>query len=481
MAFNTNIVTMAQGIDGLGVYENSLKFADTWLARKKDAELAKIERDTQDIEDSSTRFEKMIGLAKQSKRSKWLIDDINAMQSAQVQAQLANQAKMADINKTMSETNKNNATATDTMQGVGGKRLGMLRPAHEILAQTGQTAQAIKYLDYAKASGAIDDDIYQSVKDEWGAWSDLSPDEVKALGFAYAKGTLSPEYNWQTANNMADNETKLQMNAVDNETSRLNNQNTVNAQMYGHDLSYQRGMAELDQKDVQFQQQHSLAQDKFEFERNQVNALYEYQQNAIRNGQARVIHLDGKQYLDFGNGKGQLLVDKDGKALMDKEMAGLKQQKEEDKIRMEKLDMTIQQVGDLIKQSTNGSIDAGFDWLGRQMGYTTDNAEAIAQLRVLAGQLTALMPKMSGPQSDKDVELYKQMAADIANPTKTIRERQSALEMMKSLNQKYAEHAKVTLPSQNQNHSTVTNPFQTQQRSSNFKQIEDSSGLSFGD
>lgn len=478
---DNRVLLNAQGIDGLGVYENSLKLADTWLERQKNAELANIKRQTQNILAPESRFAEMIGLAKQSKRSPWLIADIEAEKGAMVQAEIANREKVAGIDKTMSETNKNNATATETMQKAGKARMDISRPVYEVLGMSGNINMAKSYLDNARASGAIDDDTYQSHISQLDLWQGLSPEEIKAVSFAMAKGQLDPKYLYQDANNMADNETKLQMNAVDNETSRLNNQNTVNAQMYGHDLSYQRGMAELDQKDVQFQQQHSLAQDKFEFERNQVNALYEYQQNAIRNGQARVIHLDGKQYLDFGNGKGQLLVDKDGKALMDKEMAGLKQQKEEDKIRMEKLDMTIQQVGDLIKQSTNGSIDAGFDWLGRQMGYTTDNAEAIAQLQVLAGQLTALMPKMSGPQSDKDVELYKQMAADIANPTKTIRERQSALEMMKSLNQKYAEHAKVTLPSQNQNHSTVTNPFQTQQRSSNFKQIEDSSGLSFSD
>lgn len=224
-----------QNLSGLDTYQNGLKLADLWLERQKNAEMAKIQTQTQNIENSDDRFREMIGLAKQSKRSKWLIDDINAMQSAQAQAELANREKMADINKTMSETNKNNASATETMQGVGGKRMGMLRPAHEILAQTGQTAQAMKYLDYARASGAIDDDTYQAVVDEFGAWADLSPDEIKALGFAYAKGTLDPQYNWQTANNQADNEralatnrldnqTRLQTNALDNETSRYNNE-----------------------------------------------------------------------------------------------------------------------------------------------------------------------------------------------------------------------------------------------------------------
>lgn len=297
MAFNTQLPHLAQGLDAFDIYKRGTEVADFWLERKKNAELAKIERDTQDIEDSSTRFEKMIGLAKQSKRSKWLIDDINAMQSAQAQAQLANQAKMADINKTMSETNKNNATATDTMAGVGNKRLSMLRPAHEILAQTGQTAQAMKYLDYARASGAIDDDTYKAVVDEFGAWADLSPDEIKALGFAYAKGTLDLQYNWQTANNVADNEralatnrldnqTRLQTNALDNETSRLNNALNNETSRYNNEL------------DNQTSRQNNI--DNNQFERYKLE-----QENAIKAGEVEEIMVgtDGNSYIVYKNGK----------------------------------------------------------------------------------------------------------------------------------------------------------------------------------
>lgn len=89
-------------------------------------------------------------------------------------------------------------------------------------------------------------------------------------------------------------------------------------------------------------------------------------------------------------------------------------------------------------------------------------------MQVLAGALVAEMPKMSGPQSDKDVELYKQMAADVANPTIPVNERLKALEMLENLNKKYAGHAGVTLPSQKQQQNqpvkTVNNPYQYQQQ-----------------
>jgi len=38
-------------------------------------------------------------------------------------------------------------------------------------------------------------------------------------------------------------------------------------------------------------------------------------------------------------------------------------------------------------------------------------------MKVLGGALISKMPKMSGPQSDKDVELYKEMAGRIGDPT----------------------------------------------------------------
>jgi hypothetical protein len=45
---------------------------------------------------------------------------------------------------------------------------------------------------------------------------------------------------------------------------------------------------------------------------------------------------------------------------------------------------------------------------------------------------------MQGPQSDKDVLLYKQMAGDLANPTLPIPSRMAALRQIRRLNQKYA-------------------------------------------
>lgn len=296
MGFNTNIAMMAQGIDGLGIYENSLKLADTWLARKKDAEMANIKRQTQDITDPDSRFNQMIGLAKQSKRSPWLIVDLEAEKSAAAQAEIANREKMANINETISKANKNNADASQTVQKTGQARMDVSRPMYEVLGMSGNVNMGKSYLEHAKASGAIDDDTYQSYISQLDLWQDLNPDEIKAVSLAMAKGQLSPEYLYQTANNMADNDTKLQMNALDNETNRLNNQNTVRAQMYGHDLDYQ---GKIDTANINADTQMNVAQLKYE------------QEIALQRGQVKDIRTgsDGNSYIFYSDGRIEKAMD----------------------------------------------------------------------------------------------------------------------------------------------------------------------------
>jgi hypothetical protein len=42
-----------------------------------------------------------------------------------------------------------------------------------------------------------------------------------------------------------------------------------------------------------------------------------------------------------------------------------------------------------------------------------------------------------GPQSDRDVQSYKEAAADLANSKKTVPERQAAFQTIQALNKKY--------------------------------------------
>jgi hypothetical protein len=58
-------------------------------------------------------------------------------------------------------------------------------------------------------------------------------------------------------------------------------------------------------------------------------------------------------------------------------------------------------------------------------------------MRALGGALVAKMPRMEGPQSDKDVALYRESAGRIGDSTIPIARRKAALETVKELWTKY--------------------------------------------
>jgi len=98
----------------------------------------------------------------------------------------------------------------------------------------------------------------------------------------------------------------------------------------------------------------------------------------------------------------------------------------------------IGQARKLLPQATGSYggwlVDQGM----RVVGSATDGAKATAQLQAIEGALVAKMPKMSGPQSDKDVALYKQMAGVVGDPTVPVEQRQAALDTIEQIQQRYA-------------------------------------------
>ena len=93
----------------------------------------------------------------------------------------------------------------------------------------------------------------------------------------------------------------------------------------------------------------------------------------------------------------------------------------------------------LLPNSTGSVIGTGVDAAAGAFGYATPGAKAAQQLKMLQGALIAKMPKMSGPQSDKDVELYRQQVGEIGNSNLPIETRQSASLGLRQLQEKYAD------------------------------------------
>lgn len=85
--------------------------------------------------------------------------------------------------------------------------------------------------------------------------------------------------------------------------------------------------------------------------------------------------------------------------------------------------------------STAGNIR---DQAAALLGISTTGAEAAAQLKALGGLLISRMPRMQGPQSNLDVQLYREMAGQIGDPTIPADTRRAAMQTIRMLNEKYA-------------------------------------------
>lgn len=98
----------------------------------------------------------------------------------------------------------------------------------------------------------------------------------------------------------------------------------------------------------------------------------------------------------------------------------------------------LDEIDTILPKATNGLIGVARDTAAGGFGYSTEGANATAQLKALQGSLVSKMPKMSGPQSDKDVQLYREMAGQVGDPMVPRAQRQAASKTIRKLNEKYA-------------------------------------------
>lgn len=102
---------------------------------------------------------------------------------------------------------------------------------------------------------------------------------------------------------------------------------------------------------------------------------------------------------------------------------------------------TLDLADPLIDAATGSATGAAADKLAAFFGEAPKGAQAIAQLRVLQANLMTSMPRMEGPQSDRDVELYRQAAGQIGDPMIPNEIKKAAVQTIRALQQKYVERA----------------------------------------
>lgn len=92
---------------------------------------------------------------------------------------------------------------------------------------------------------------------------------------------------------------------------------------------------------------------------------------------------------------------------------------------------------DLPTGSTIGNV---VDTAAGVFGKNPAGSKEAERMKAIGGALVSKMPRMEGPQSDKDVALYKEMAGRVGDPTVTRERRLAALEEVKNLWGKYEKH-----------------------------------------
>lgn len=106
----------------------------------------------------------------------------------------------------------------------------------------------------------------------------------------------------------------------------------------------------------------------------------------------------------------------------------------------------LQEAKTLAPKATSSYFGTGVDVLGDVVGLSGVGADNAARLKVIGGYLTSKVPKMSGPQSDKDVAMYKEMAGRVGDSTIPVSQKMAAIDTMIELNKKYADQNQPPAP-----------------------------------
>lgn len=193
------------------------------------------------------------------------------------------------------------------------------------------------------------------------------------------------------------------------------------------DVAHIQGGYNLQERQMQESGANAREQAKLELQ-----SKLAQQEALIKANEVKPMEYGGKMWLVRADGKFKPMLDANGQQLS----AG--GASDDEKQRIEKLNVSLNEAEKYLNNATGSGVGKLVDDTANFFGFSTKGSIATAQLGTVGGQIVALMPKMSGPQSDKDVEMYKQMAGKLENPTIPIAERKAALQAIRSLNAKYA-------------------------------------------
>ena len=344
----------------------------------------------------------------------------------------------ANLNKTEAETDKLksesgkigaekgkiNAETTGLDIGNKEKRYGNIASVYSLMMHTGDINAGKSRLEALKANGMIDDATYQS---ELANINALPTDRrsLQNASFATYRSMLDPRYNVTTPDNELDNQTSTNNNVREVEGRKATA--IINGE-YGVKQAATTGEYGLKRETISQTHQDG---------RSQASLAWQKQQEDIKAKRGRYESWGGKVY--FVNDTGVYEAkDQNGNPMLDNTGTGKNSPQQDVKRAQNVLSLTQQAEQILSSGKATGSgigslLDTGASWFG----VSTEGAQGTAQLSTIAGQLVSNMPRMEGPQSDKDVQMYKQMAGDLSNASLPVATRMAALKQLQALNEKY--------------------------------------------
>ena len=351
----------------------------------------------------------------------------------------------ADLNKTYADTaqtlalgRKNDADAGKST--ADGKKVGVETTGLGIDQNTkldsmvwgsvlnGGKNAGIAQLEIQKSRGLIDEATYNQ---KLGLINNLPADPAQAQKYAFAmyKGIQDPKYNLTTSDNVLDNQTSRQNTINTNQTSERNNVRTTQASMYGSDRSLEG---------TKYASNNSLEGTKYTA--NQATYRTE-KEIAAEKAKGKLELINGKVYTVYPDATADPFIDpKTGQqATSLGDGGGNKNSPQQETKRAQNVLSLTQQAEQILSngKATGSGIGSLLDTGASWFGVSTEGAQGTAQLSTIAGQLVSNMPRMEGPQSDKDVQMYKQMAGDLSNASLPVATRIAALRQMQALNEKY--------------------------------------------
>jgi len=91
----------------------------------------------------------------------------------------------------------------------------------------------------------------------------------------------------------------------------------------------------------------------------------------------------------------------------------------------------------VLPATTSGGAATIAKGVGQFAGVSTDSSKADRKMELLANKLVGTIPRFEGPQSNMDVQLYKDAAGDLANTRLPREDREAAAQMMLDLLAEY--------------------------------------------